>query len=287
MFTLLLDYASTRGRQLKARRPIEHRSKAHREPLFWTLAGLILVCSSLYAQGPGGGRGGAAATPRAIAPEDVTGYWVSVVVEDWRYRMLPPVNIKNMPVGRGGGAAQGVPMNAAARKIAEAWDPAKDEAMGEQCRGYGAGNIMRIPGRIHITWQDDQTLKLETDAGMQTRLFHFDAPKSGGGDWQGVSQASWDTVPGGRGGPQLTGSLKIVTSKLKPGYLLRNGVPYSNRAIITEYYDRVDNPSGNSYLVITTTVEDPIYLTQPYLTATHFRKQADASGWNPTPCSAR
>src|SRR5579871_1436168 len=250
-------------------------------------AALTFICVALYAQGREGPNQ-TPATPRAIAPMDITGYWVSVVVEDWRYRMLPPVNIKNIPAGRGGGgAAQAVPMNAAARKIAEAWDPAKDEASGEQCRSYGAGNIMRMPGRIHITWQDDQTLKLETDAGMQSRLFHFNAPQSRGGDWQGVSQATWDSVPGGRGGPQLTGSLKVVTSRLKPGYLLTNGVPYSNNAIITEYYDRVDEPSGNSYLVITTTIEDPTYLTQPYLTATHFRKQADASGWNPTPCTAR
>ena len=246
---------------------------------------VLVLAASLFAQGRGAGRGGPPPSAKAIAPMDMTGYWVSVVVEDWRYRMLPPINITKVPAGRGGGQL-GVPINAAARKIAAAWDPAKDTAAGEQCRSYGAANIMRMPGRIHITWQDDQTLKLEADAGTQTRLFHFGAPQGQGGDWQGVSQASWDTIPQGRGAVP-SGSLKVETTKLKPGYLLRNGIPYSANARLTEYYDRIDEPSGNSYLVITTTVDDPTYLTQPYLTTTHFRKQADASGWNPTPCTAR
>ncbi len=234
--------------------------------------------------GGGGGRGGPPRTAKAVAPVDLTGYWAAVVVEDWRYRMLPPEKYTVKPPL---GARVDIPMNAEARKIALAWDPEKDEAAGEQCRGYGAPNVMRIPERIHVTWQDDQTLKLETDAGMQTRLFEFGIPKNlNGGGWQGVSEASWDTLPGGRGGPLLSGSLNVVTTKLKSGYLQRNGIPYSANAKLTEYYDRVDEP-GASYLVITTTVEDPTYLTQPYLTSVHFKKEADGAGWKPSPCSAR
>jgi len=202
---------------------------------------------------------------------------VSVVVEDWRYRMLTPRK----------GDYQGLPLNAEARKAADAWDPAKDEAAGDQCKSYGAPNLMRMPGRIHVTWQDDQTLKLESDAGMQTRTFYFGSPKIQGGDWQGVSEASWEQLSLGRGGPLLTGSLKVVTTKLKPGYLRKNGVPHSANATLTEYYDQVSEPNGDQYLVITTTLDDPVYLIQPYLTATHFKKQADASGWNPAPCAAR
>jgi hypothetical protein len=178
-------------------------------------------------------------------------------------------------------------MSARARQIAEMWDPAKDEADGEQCRAYGAPNVMRIPGRIHITWQNDTTLKVETDAGTQTRLFEFGAPTSKEGTWQGVSHADWDTLPGGRVAPLLSGSLKVVTTGLKPGYLQKNGIPYSARTTLTEYYDRIDESPGTSYLVLTTTVEDPVYLTQPYLTSTHFKQEADGSGWRPSPCSAR
>jgi hypothetical protein len=154
---------------------------------------------------------------------------------------------------------------------------------------------MRLPGRLHISWQDDQTLKVEADAGTQTRLFYFDMPRGQGGDWQGVSQASWEFMPppiaatdGGRTSlgrvDKEAGSLKVVTTKFRPGYLRKNGVPYSADAVVTEYYDRVSEPNGDSHLVITTRVEDPTYLTQPFLMSSHFEKQVDASGWNPTPC---
>ena len=240
----------------------------------------IVLLGNAHAQGrPPGGRGGAPQAPqtaKAASLFDVTGYWVSVVTEDWRYRMVTPAK----------GDYGGVALNPEGRKIADAWDTAKDEAAGEQCRSYGAPNIMQVPARIHITWQDDQTLKLETDAGTQTRLFYFDASPGQGGTWQGASKASWDLITVGRGQAPL-GSLKVVTTNPKPGYLRKNGVPYSARAVLTEYFDRVNESNGDAYLVVTATVEDPAYLTQPFLTASHYKKQADASGWNPTPCAAR
>ena len=262
-------------------RPISEAQVMFRKAPFLLLA--FFVASTLNAQGRGAGRGAAPQTARAAAPTDLTGYWASIVVEDWRYRMLPPTKFQEAPVL---GTRIGIPMNPEARKIALSWDPAKDEAAGEQCRAYGAPNILRVPERIRITWQDDQTLKLETDAGMQTRLLEFGAPKAQGGGWQGVSEASWETLPGGRGGPIPSGSLKVVTSKLKAGYLQKNGIPYSANAVLTEYFDRVDEP-GASYVVVSSTVDDPTYLTEPYLTSVHFKRQADAAGWAPSPCSAR
>jgi len=246
----------------------------------FVLALAPLLCGTAAAQGRGG-RGGPAPGPpptaKASAPFDITGYWLSVVTEDWRYRMIAPPK----------GDYLGIPLNAAGRKLADAWDPAKDEASGEQCRGYGAPSLLRIPGRIHITWQDDDTLKLEADAGIQTRTFYFGTPQGQGGDWQGVSKGSWDVLPAGRGQKPNGGALKVVTTKLKPGYLRKNGAPYSADATLTEYFDRIDEPNVDSYLVVTTTVEDPIYLAQPYQTSVHFKKQAGASGWNPTPCTAK
>jgi hypothetical protein len=238
---------------------------------------LILVLFSLsgmrmFAQGAGG-RGGPPLTAKQAAPVDFAGYWVAVVVEDWKYRMIPANK----------GDYGGLPLNAAARKAADTWDPAKEPSPGEDCRNFGAVNLMRQPGRLHITWQDDQTLKVDSDAGMQTRLLSFAPSQSKGADWQGVSLAVWDTAPGGRG-PVPTGSLKIVTTRLKPGFLRSNGVPYSVNTMLTEYFDRVEFDAGNSYLVVSTTVEDPVNLTAPYLTSVHFRKQADGAGWNPTAC---
>lgn len=247
--------------------------------LFLLLATFVPLSSlNLYGQGRGGGRGAPAPPkpPREAAPIDLTGYWVANVTTDWRWRMTTPPK----------GDYQGIPLNPEGRKLADLWDPAKDEAAGEQCRSYGAPNIMRVPGRIHITWQDDRTLKLETDAGQQTRMFYFGAPQSQGGDWQGVSQASWDMVPGARGLVQ-SGALKVVTTKFKPGYLRKNGVPYSANATLTEFYDLVKEPEGDQYLVLSITLEDPVYLTAKYETAVDFKKQADGAGWNPSPCTSR
>ena len=125
-------------------------------------------------------------------------------------------------------------------------------------------------------------------------------PPAGAPDWQGYSVAQWEIPEAGRGGgggangpPALKegetrgGSLKAVTTRMRPGYLRKNGVPYSGNAMLTEYYSRTKEPNGDSWLIVTTIVEDPQYLNQPFITSTHFKQQADASGWNPTPCSAR
>jgi hypothetical protein len=189
----------------------------------------------------------------------------------------------------------GVPLNPEGRRVADTWDPAKDEAAGLQCKAYGAAGIMRFPGRFRVTWQNDQTLKIETDAGKQTRIFHFGSTPAEGGDWQGVSRAQWEfngpglgfaIAGGGSRGPQ-PGSLKVTTANFRSGYIRRNGVPYSSGAKLTEYYDLIKEANGDTYLVLTSTLEDPMYLTEPMITAAHFKKQADAAGWNPTPCTAR
>ena len=188
----------------------------------------------------------------------------------------------------------GVPLNPAGRDAANKWDPSKDEA-GDQCKAYGVGGIMRMPGRLHISWQDDNTLKVETDAGAQTRILNFRPTQAPGGDWQGVSVASWDLpgTPMARGGfgrgpaGNIGGSLKVVTTKMKPGYLRKNGVPYSGNAVVTEYFDRFNVPNGDTLLMVITEVDDPMYLTTPFWTSTHFKKQNDATGWNPVPCSPK
>jgi hypothetical protein len=251
------------------------------EPL---CAGLMIVAAAAYAQSPAG-PAAAPPTPKAAAPIDLTGYWVSLITEDWRYRMFTPPK----------GDYMGVPLNQDGKKAADAWDPANDEAAGTQCKAYGAAGIMRMPGRLRIRWEGDDTLKLETDAGTQTRTFHFGAPAGQAGSWQGVSAVSWDRPVSplgfalglGAAGGITGGSLKVVTTQMRPGYLRKNGVPYSAAAVLTEYFDRFDVPGGDSLLVVTSELNDPAYLAQPYWTSAHFKRQSDASGWNPTPCSAR
>jgi hypothetical protein len=219
-------------------------------------------------------------SPKAAAPIDLSGNWVSIVSEDWRWLMVTPAK----------GDYASIPITPAAQKIADNWDPAKDEQAGEQCRSYGAAAIMRVPGRLRIAWQDDNTLKVETDAGMQTRLFHFGSWKPGqeAPGWQGDSVASWETPRPARGatGPPKFGNLKVVTTRMRPGYLRKNGVPYSADGKLTEYWDLHKDATGD-WLVVTTIVDDPQYLQMPFVTTSNFKRERDGSKWDPTSCSAK
>ncbi len=257
-------------------------------------AALGLVGGQLWAQGRGGQAPEGPRTPKSTAPVDLTGYWVTAVTEDWRFRMVTPPK----------GDYAGVPLNPEGTKVANQWDMAKDISSGEQCRAFGAAGIMRMPVRLHITWQDDTTLKMEIDNGNQVRLFHFDkaTPAPAQPEWQGLSIASWETVQegesmapgagggggrGGRGGnagPPLTGSLKVTTTKMRPGYLRRNGVPYSANAVMTEFFDRTTEPNGDSWLVLTSSVDDPQYLQIPFMLTDHFKREPDGSKFSPRPC---
>ncbi len=235
---------------------------------------MAAIAGSLGMQAPAFAQDGTRtpAAPKAGTPVDLTGYWVSVVTTlDWRLRMVPPAK----------GDYFAIRMTPAAMKLADAWDPAKDEAAGEQCKSYGAAAIMRIPGRLHITKPDANSLRMDLDAGVQTRVFHFGASKAPAGEptWQGDSVAEWDSSG--------TGGLKVTTRNMRPGYLRKNGIPYSGNAVLTEYYDVVRERSGDQWLILTSVVDDPVFLPQPYTTSVQFRKQSDASGWDPTPCSAR
>jgi hypothetical protein len=243
------------------------------------LALMALVSAPLQAQG---GQGGTKPppTPRAAAPFDLTGNWVSVVTEDWRWRMVVPRK----------GDYSSVPLTAEGRKVADAWDPAR--MSGDGCRPYGAAAIMRVPGRLRIAWENDSTLRIDTDAGGQTRRLNFSttASPSTARTWQGHSVAGWEMIrqPGGLGvslqtAPPRMGSLKVITTRMRAGYLRRNGVPYSEDAVMTEYFDRL-SAYGDEWLVVHSTVDDPRFLEQPFITSHHFKREPDGSKWNPTPC---
>jgi len=250
-------------------------------PAVTLVVGALVLVTPTCVQAQGRGGAATARSAKDAAPIDLTGYWVALITEDWRYRMMTPAP----------GDFPNVPVNAEGRRIANAWDPAKDEAAGNQCLPYGAGGITRMTGRLHITWQDDNTLKVEADTGTQTRLFHFGAPPSNeDGTLQGAARANWEFA-GGRppqaGETARGGDLNVVIRKAKPGYIQRNGVPYSADAVITEHYDLVKEANGVQYLIVTTLIEDPTYLRLPYQRSTHFRKEADGAGWDPAPCALR
>ncbi len=244
-------------------------------------AGLLVAVSP--AKGQGIERAGQPLIPpaaQADAPFDLTGYWVSVITQNWRYRMVVPPK----------GDYMGIPLSLEAKKVADAWDPAKDEASGEQCKGYSAAAIMSNPERLHITWPDNQTLRMDIDAGMQTRLLHFGNWKSSGAapGWQGDSVASWSPRAGLAfvSSPKAR-SLKVTTTHMRPGYLRKNGVPFSAGATLTEYFDIFKEPEGETWMTVTTVVQDPVYLENPLILSAQFRKERDASRWDPTPCSTK
>jgi hypothetical protein len=247
------------------------------------LLALALAAPVIYAQGRGGAPAGPPPPARQAAFFDPTGYWVSMIVDEWRFRVTPQKG--DIPY---------LPINANARRIAMAWDPDKDFADGNQCKAYGAVGIMQRPGRLHITWQDDNTLKIEADAGTQTRVLHFGAKaeQPGPPTWQGYSEAQWQTVPRGRGGMAPGGlpgggTLKVTTTNMLPGYIRKNGVPYSEKATLTEYINHLAGGDNDEYLVDTAMVDDSTYLNQPFVRSYQFKKQADAKGWSPTPCLPR
>jgi hypothetical protein len=269
---------------------------------------IIFLAAAAVAHAQGRGQRGAPVSAKAVAPVELTGYWVSVVSEDWRHRMTTPRK----------GDYESLPLNAEGRRVADIWDLAKDDQAGVQCKAFGIGGIMRQPGRLHITWQDDNTLKMDFDAGTQTRLLYFDKSKMPASEkadktWQGISFAQWegpalgqrgrgaagpsaprDAGGGGqglRGGPAPPsavlegGALKVVTTHFREGYLRKNGVPYSEDATVTEYIHRLpQHPNGDNWLLVVTVVDDPKYLSDSFYTSTQFKLEADGTKWSPTPC---
>ena len=236
--------------------------------------GLAVILLTMQGVGYGQARGGA----RAAAPFDPTGYWVSVITNNWRFRMVPPPK----------GDYAGIPISVAGKKVADAWDPAKDEATDSQCKHYGAASIIQQPARLHVTWQDDDTLRMDIDAGTQTRMFRFGnqtAPQAKR-TWQGSSVAVWEARRA-NGAARSARYLKVTTTNMLPGYLRKNGVPYGESAVLTEYYDLFQERDGTTMMFVTAVVEDPVFLESRYITISHFKKESDASRWDPTPCSAR
>jgi len=216
-----------------------------------------------------------------------------------------------------------VPINAEGKRVTDAWDLERDNAAGLQCKAFGVGGIMRQPGRLHVTWQDDSTLKVDTDAGTQTRLLNFDRAKQAAGEktWQGFSLAQWEGPGVGRGGPPVDvrvtgggilsrgvpggggqglrggppprqqaeinsgGDLKVVTTNFREGYLRKNGVPYSEQAQITEYIHRLPtHPNGDVWLQVITMIDDAKYLNGTFYTSTNFRLEPDGSKFAPSAC---
>jgi hypothetical protein len=250
----------------------------------WASAALfvaVLAAPPAFAQGRGGGPPAPQRAPRDAAPTDLTGTWVSVISEDWQWRMQTPAPKDYASV----------PMTPAARKVADTWTTDQDGS----CKAFGAPAVMRHPGRVRISWQDAQTLKIETDAGVQTRLLRFGpkpatlpAPSLQGysvAEWQGAAPVPAPNAAAGAATkePSRVGSLKVTTTNLTAGWLRRNGIPYSENTVLTEYFDRFTDGTSE-WFSVTTMVEDLANLTMPFVISSNFKKEADDTKWTPVPC---
>jgi hypothetical protein len=241
---------------------------------------IVGTAAGTFAQ-QGGGRG--QATPpsaRAGAAADLPGVWVSVVTEEWRYRMVTP--------RKGDYRSGGIHLLPEGRRIADTWDPAKDEAANEQCKGYGAVGVTRLPGKVRISWQDDNTLKAEFEAGNQVRLFRFgSAPAPATAPtWQGYSVAQWERAVAASP-TQREGDLKVVTTHLRPQYARKNGLPVGGDATLSEYLQVLNAPNGTTWLSWIGELDEPQYYLEPYHYSWQFKKVPDNSPWSPEPCTAR
>jgi hypothetical protein len=288
MIVILSGVTGRFGTSFRRSRNVRSRSRRTSLRLINLLAFFAIAPLALAQNRPAAPPPGPPPAPKAAATVDLTGTWVSVINDEWRWRMITPAK----------GDVSFVPVNAEARRLTNAWDPAKDEADGNSCRAFGAAGVMHLPTRLKISWADDTTLELDADAGTQKRLFHFATSQTNAAasaspepTWQGDSAATWEKQAQGTGfgfpprGPQApnAGSLKVVTTHMKPGYLRKNGVPYSANATLTEFFDRIEL-DGTPYIIVTGVVEDPTYLTGRFITTEQFKQEPDASKWNPTPC---
>jgi len=237
-------------------------------------------------------------TAQAQAPFDPSGYWVSLITENWRWRMVVP----------GKGEYADVPINLRAKQLADAWNPATDEAAGKQCEAYGAAVIMRNPERLHISWQDANTLRVDTDEGMQTRLLRFVPPAAPGGpaaapeplaaphtdeppSWQGQSAARWQLAAGtaAAAAPAAAprfGSLEVSTDDMLPGLLRKNGIPYGADTQMREFWD-LRTLGTQRWISISVRVTDPQYLRGPYIYDSIFQQEPDGSKWAASVCTLR
>jgi hypothetical protein len=245
--------------------------------------------------GPGGAAGGAGA--RAAAPVDLTGYWVSIVTEDWIERMSPDSPASGVPRGGGpGGGGGGGGRRGGGGGGGGAVSPPPE---GERCRAYAAGGSLRVPGRLNITWADDNTLKIDMDSGTQTRLLHFTSnqPAPAQRTLQGYSVATWETGRGGGGGfgggggggggrpggapaAPRWGSLRVVTTSMTGGYLLSSRNTYSENATLTEHFTRHAD-FGVEYFTVTAVISDG---GNDRITSSTFKKEPNGSKFSPTGC---
>ena len=225
--------------------------------------GVVLAYASVGGQAP------PAPTAASSPGFDLSGYWTAAMHEDALERGAGP------ELGDYGG----FPINEAARLFALSYDASRVTLRHHQCDGYVAPYSVRSIGNARA-WEerDPHTQRLiaihwynQTFEGHRTIWMDGrpHPPEYAPHTWQGFSTGKWD-------GDMLT----VTTTHLKIGWIRRNGIPRSDKAVLTEHWIR----HGDT-LTLVSIINDPAYLTEPFIRTTNWvedPRQAIA----PYPCEA-
>jgi hypothetical protein len=209
----------------------------------------ILLRASLLA------LGACLVSQNLLADADLTGYWDNIIQEDFGYRLAGPAV----------GDYSGLPINDAAKAIADNWDPEDGYKPENQCKMHGAAYIMRSPIRFFLEYEDEVTIsiKIELEMGRERKIYLDGRPAEGPPTEMGHSVGVWN-------GDMLT----VTTTNMTEKYIRRNGVPNSEQAVMTEHFIRHDN-----YITLISIIEDPVYLTEPLIRSVSYRKRDDEFKW--------
>jgi glyoxylase-like metal-dependent hydrolase (beta-lactamase superfamily II) len=157
----------------------------------------------------------------------------------------------------------GVPLNEAGLRKAESYSGSWLSVPEHQCTPHPAAYQTWGPNTLIVNKMYDRIrrvvigIRLDGTYGLD-RIVWMDGrphpPEEALRTFNGFSTGHWEGD-----------TLIVETSHMKLGWLRRNGTPTSERARMIEYYTRFDD-----YLMVTTVIEDPIYLSEPFVRTTEY-----------------
>jgi len=189
----------------------------------------------------------------AFAQVDFSGEWAPRFYEDQPERVPGPEL----------GDYLGIPINDAARERGDTWQASIQTLDEWQCRPHSADYIWRGPSQLRITKEVDPVTRQITAFHAEwlrsvDNVIYLDArphpPDYAPHTWGGFATGKWE-------GDTLT----VTVTHLKEGYVRRNGLPRSDLATVTEHWMR-----HGDFLTVVTIVNDPIYLTEPFIRSTDY-----------------
>jgi len=203
----------------------------------------------------------------AYAQIDFSGYWATRFHEDQEERS------PGGPLGD----YLGFPLNAAGRLRADTWDAASYGLPEWECRPHSSFNMWRSvhPARIYkeVNPVTGDTIAFHVNFhDLIDRAIYLDGrphpPEEAAHTWAGFSTGKWE-------GDMLT----IETTHLKEYLLKRDGIPMSDMAKMTEHWIR-----HGDVLTIVQIINDPVYLTEPFIQSTDYALDMHIEGDPPQLC---